>query len=441
MRLASSSNEPVRAPLTAARRLNQRGSVTVWVLVIFVPVLLGLAGFALDLGILYSAKGELKTAANAAALAAAQQLIGTDAAPIAAQTAALQTIETASGLGNKYYFNGYPLNQSTGSLTSTMSDPAYFSDAADAIASGTDDTIAQTTGALAKYVRVTMTADTPLLYWSLLPVAAEHKASVVATAVAGVSPPLCLACSTLPIAIAAPNSADTTDYGLLLGTNYSFFYNCITGGPGGGAPTILPGATLNIPYVLLNRLDPNATLFPDETAQSFRYSAAGMPGSANTAQACFRVNNVESIWVNAPVNRCGAAISSVVTAELCGLDTRFESTTQTACAAIPGIDTLSTIYQPDSDITFDDLYTDYTGNGRRILTVAVVDSTTTTATMTVLGFRQFLLMPNQNATNINASDASGRFIGMYIGSVAPVPQGRFDGCTQTAGPGKVVLHQ
>ena len=71
----------------------------------------------------------------------------------------------------------------------------------------------------------------------------------------------------------------------------------------------------------------------------------------------------------------------------------------------------------------------------------MVDSVATTATMTVLGFRQFLLMPNQNATNLNASDASGRFIGMYIGSVAPVPQGRFDGCTQTAGPGKVVLHQ
>ena len=302
MRLANSSNDisPRSAICRAAtsgkalailspadsqvtRRPNQRGSVTVWVLAIFVPVLLGMAGFALDLGILYSAKGELKTAASAAALAAAQQLIGTDAAPIAAQTAALQTIETTSGLGNKYYFNGYPLNQSTGSLTSTMSDPAYFSDAADAIASGTDNTISQATGSQAKYVRVTMTADTPLLYWSLLPLATDHKASVVATAVAGVSAPLCLACGTLPIAIAAPNSADTTDYGLSPGTNYSFFYDCIAGGPGGGAPAILPGATLNIPYPCCSTAwTPTPRSSRMSRRQSFRYSAAGMRSAAPT---------------------------------------------------------------------------------------------------------------------------------------------------------------
>jgi hypothetical protein len=42
---------------------------------------------------------------------------------------------------------------------------------------------------------------------------------------------------------------------------------------------------------------------------------------------------------------------------------------------------------------------------------------------------------------LSPDDQYGRFIGMYIGSVAPVKQGRFDGCTQTAGPGKVILHQ
>ncbi len=61
--------------------------------------------------------------------------------------------------------------------------------------------------------------------------------------------------------------------------------------------------------------------------------------------------------------------------------------------------------------------------------------------MTVLGFRQFLLEPNSGATDITTGDVYGRFFGMYIGSVAPVPQGRFDGCSISAGPGKVVLHQ
>ena len=61
--------------------------------------------------------------------------------------------------------------------------------------------------------------------------------------------------------------------------------------------------------------------------------------------------------------------------------------------------------------------------------------------MMVLGFRQFLVDPNPDATNINPTDQNGRFVALYIGSVAPVKQGRFDGCTQAAGPGKVVLHQ
>ena len=60
MRSASSND------LSQTRLRSQRGSVTVWVVVLFVPVLLGMAGFALDLGMLYSAKGELKTAAGSA---------------------------------------------------------------------------------------------------------------------------------------------------------------------------------------------------------------------------------------------------------------------------------------------------------------------------------------------------------------------------------------
>ena len=47
------------------------------VLVLMVPVFLGFMGFAIDLGRLYMARNELKTAANAMALAAAQRLNGT----------------------------------------------------------------------------------------------------------------------------------------------------------------------------------------------------------------------------------------------------------------------------------------------------------------------------------------------------------------------------
>src|SRR5450631_1251655 len=66
----------------------QRGVSAMITIVVLVPVVFALIGFGLDLGILYSIKGELKTAANAAALAAAAQLIGTDEAGVAANAAA-----------------------------------------------------------------------------------------------------------------------------------------------------------------------------------------------------------------------------------------------------------------------------------------------------------------------------------------------------------------
>ena len=46
-------------------RSGERGAAAVQMLVILVPVLFGLIGFAVDLGILYSVKGELKAGANA----------------------------------------------------------------------------------------------------------------------------------------------------------------------------------------------------------------------------------------------------------------------------------------------------------------------------------------------------------------------------------------
>ena len=60
-----------------AQQLVARGAIAVQFLVLLVPVLFAMIGFALDLGILYSTKGELKTAADAMALAAANRLNGT----------------------------------------------------------------------------------------------------------------------------------------------------------------------------------------------------------------------------------------------------------------------------------------------------------------------------------------------------------------------------
>jgi len=72
--------------------------------------------------------------------------------------------------------------------------------------------------------------------------------------------------------------------------------------------------------------------------------------------------------------------------------------------------------------------------------VDVLDATGSGA-MTVLGFRQFLLEPVTNTQGISPVDPNGRFAALYLGSPAPVKQGRFGDCGVTSGPGKVVLHR
>ena len=370
------------------------------------------------------------------ALGAAQKLNGTDASTGAATTAAQLTIENSSGFGNRYDFNGRAIGQTTGTSVSTVSAPAYYSTVTDALATASSGN--EVTGSLAKHVRITITGQRPLLFWSFLPLVTDRNVTVLATAVAGISAPLCMACGIEPFAVAAIDQSDATDFGFTLGTKYSFTYLC-TGTP---TPTLLPPGTQMLNYVILNRLDPNAVVFPDEASQAFRDGAGGLPGNTNSAQACFAVNTSEVIWTNAAVNMCSAnQVAPVVTEALCGLDTRFETDIQAACQGITGVDVLSTIYQPDTDRNDYDSYADYSGDGRRIITIPIVDTVSGTTSMNVLGFRQFLISPSEGAANLNPADPYGRFVAMYIGSVAPVKQGRFDGCRQSAGPGKVVLHQ
>jgi len=420
------------------RSTAQRGATAVQILVILVPVLFGLIGFAIDLGIMYVVKGELKTAANSMALAAAQQLIGTDAATDAASAAAQLTVLNSANVGNKYDFNGLAIGQTNNNLESTAPPPSYFATAASAIAAGGNGGVGGVGGSQAKYAVATISGQIPLVFWNFLPIVTSRNIAVVATAVAGISAPLCTACGIEPFAVSAIDQTDTTDFGYTLNELYSFTYLC-TGIP---VPAPLAGAAQELNYVLLNRLDPNAVVYPDETSQIFRDAAGGLPGNTNSAIACFTINNTEVIWVNAaPVACSAAAPAPVVTDALCGLDSRFEVSANPACEAIAGSDVLSTIYPADTDLNSYTVYTDYTGDGRRIITIPIVDAISATANMTVLGFRQFLLMPAQGGIAINPDDPNGRFVAMYIGSVAPVKQGRFDGCQQAAGPGKVVLHQ
>src|SRR5262249_7338361 len=156
---------------------------------------------------------------------------------------------------NRYNFGSLLLNSTSGNLTSTVNPPGFFAAVADA-ASGTGT---QADGTTARHVEITLLADAPLLFWSLLPGGESRRTPVAARAMAGVSAPLCTACGIEPFAVAAIDAADTDNFGFgdpTAGNVYTLAYTCL-GTPG---PAALPGAATVLPYAIINRYDTaNAT--------------------------------------------------------------------------------------------------------------------------------------------------------------------------------------
>jgi Flp pilus assembly protein TadG len=434
----------------------RRGGVSLPLLIVLVPVLFGLMGFALDLGRLYLVRGELNQAASAMALAAAEQLIGTDASLGNATTAASQTLDNTNGFGNKYNFGSLTLGVPNGNLSNTINPPEYF--ATVAAATGTDLTAGQADGTTARHALIGLSADAPLLFWSLLTLGQSRKTTVAAVALAGISAPLCTACGIVPFAVAPIDPTDTVNFGFgdpTAGIDYTFAYAC-TGAP---APVAISGGGTVVPYVILNRYDAaNATL--DETGQLYRDGAQGLlastdanPTGSAVPLGCVGINDSsETVWASAAPGACSAAAPASVADALCGLYTRLDTNPPAACTAVTDFVDLSAAYATDTDVTTGStsVYASYTGNGRRVITIAIVNSVTPpiTGTLTVLGFLQFLVEPAADGTFFNPADSNGRFPAQYIGSPAPVKGGYIDdrfalGCPApvASGPGKVVLHQ
>jgi Flp pilus assembly protein TadG len=407
------------------------------VLVLMVPVFFGFMGFAIDLGRLYMARNELKTAANAMAIAAAQRLNGTESAIEAATLYARIPIDATSGVANKYDFGGSTIGESNGTLNSE--EPALtFYDASAAAIGAAGAFGGEAGGATAKHVRVVVRGEASTIFWRFLAIGIDGRINLAAQSVAGHSSPVCQACGVEPIAVQAVSTEDTTDFGFVPGTRYTLGYLC-TGGPTPGA---LANTSTRVPYVMLNRYNEGANFLADELTQLYRIGSQGLPPSSDAAVYCMRVNADEPVWVNAAPLACNAnRVANQVSTFLCGLAARFDNSTVPAvCNAVAESETVLSANPPDSDLADIEDYTAYTGNNRRIITVPIVE-TAAESTMTVLGFRQFLIEPAANDSTVNAADQNGRFAALYLGSRIPVKQGRIDGCTQAAGPGKVVLHQ
>ncbi|MBM3735266.1 MAG: hypothetical protein FJW39_05705 [Acidobacteria bacterium] len=421
---------------TKSQRNNRRGATTFQLMVILVPVLFAFMGFAVDLGRLYMIRAELKSAANSAALAGAARLAGFDAAIDSAGQAARDSLAEIDGFANKIDFGGRIVGESEGALTSTIEEPEYFEDVAGA--TGTGESTAAGTGVF-RHVRVTLSAQAPTVFFRFLPLAQEGLVNIRVNAAAGVGAPLCTACGIEPIVIAAPDAAETTDFGFTAGTRYTLGYSC-NGQP---QPQALPGSVQRIPYLMLNRYDQDVET--TEQIQGYRIGAAGLPPNVVEAKSCVNTATTETFWESAAAIPCNQnTVAPVIRAFMCGLANRFEAGVYSGCETIQDIDSFSQAVAPDTDLQdTDDFQSTYAGNGRRIITIAIAESLADPLAITLVGFRQFLLNPAANTTNVNALDASGRFLATYIGSPMPLKQGRTSGCgsAMTAGPGKVVLHQ
>ncbi len=433
----------IRIPNNATCSDKRRaGAMSLQMAIILVPVIFGLMGFALDLGRLYLIRGELNQAASSMAIAAAAQLNGTVAAESSAQSAALALIDPSQSDSLTYNFGSLVVGQgsSSGFLTATTPSFSYYKSQADAQSGNT-----VSDGTTAQYVSVNLSADAPLFLWGLFSFGQSRKTSIAALAVAGQSAPLCTACDIDVFAVAPIDATDLTDFGFIQGNLYTFYFDC-TGGP---APALLAGTTApTVPYVLYGGSATGSSELDDQ--QLFQTGAQGLLPSpySSTSNSCVAVNQQLVLWllttgssVGSPLPTCAVGANAFVEYALCGLSARLTNVLPTVCSNNTDLTNISTQYSPDTDTTFYAAgdYTSYMGNNQRILTLPIMDGPTT---LNVQCFRQFLLEPNDASGDVNnPADANGRFVAMYLGVVAPVKQGRFDGCSGITGPGKVVLQQ
>lgn len=426
------------------RGRGQSGQSAVMVIILLSSVLVVFLGFAWDLGRLYLIRGELNVAADAMALAAAGQLIGTSAAAGLAQSAVNSAQNSDNGGDNRFNFGGTQIGGQSGQggqtpLTSEVEDLELYGNYNTAVSGDPTATVDPT---LARYVRVRVRADAPLTFWRLLPGAEMGITTVMAAATAGVSAPLCSVCGIPPLAVLQLDATDTTNFGFVQGLQYTFYSQCA-----GAPPPSLAGTVGLAEYTVLNRALENGA---DTDQQVFEMFAGGIPSpgfpvSSDSNLGCPTIGVAELRLPSLSVVNCANTVlrGSIPRDALCGLNVRLNATPNTGCEAINNVDSLIQSFPTDTDVQSESDYVDYTGNQARILTAAVVDSVpfAVTGTMNIVGFRQFLLQPTPGSTEVTPGDPYGRFVAMYIGYPAPVKQGDFGACGVTLGPGKVVLHQ
>jgi len=418
---------------------------------------------ATDFGRLYLIQGELQTAAEAAALAAATRLFGTGTATETANAQVTATFDSTTDNDNRFNLRISPISSNGGSELLTTIQQDYFTALTDAQSNvnggqtGRVDWLggSQTSMAYPKYVRVQITAETPVMFAPLLTGQATRP-TVTVSAIAGVSAPICSACGIEGLAIADQSGGeDPRDFGLIPGGFYTLFLVRTQRTAGAVTPAPIAPTTVSIPYVVLNHT-PGGQAELDVDGSLFEFGAAGLStASGLTIPGIVTIDSTETAYTVEGTNTAGQDV-------LCGLNTRFGvDPSSNNCNTIAGgqFPALSTLYPADADIgagTFangdglQDFATEYhagleTEDGllRRVITVAVVDAADT---LTVLNFRQFLIEASPVTatvtTGLNTGLITGAFRAQYIGAAVPVRCGGIGGMCRvtTFGIGRTVLH-
>ncbi len=353
--------------LNAHRRGGERGFSLILIgLALF--VMIGMLGLAIDIGRMFVYKTELQTFADNSAMAAIAKMDGTQAGVQAANATALTGPDGAS-LANKVNFDSTTISTVTTSYATTFS--------------GTYDSYATASSPVTntyRFLKVTASSNVALTFLPVLP-GISNAYTVSATAIGGQheTPANFTTGALLPFAPDAHNQADTKNYGLTPGTEYALKWDNGGGSPcyGDNHPSVFtpPGSPPSEHgFVDIGEGNSNANV---RTAIEF----GGYPNSGSNPSSIATGDSLKGV----PGNR-GSSIFDA-------LNTRAGQDTD------------------DTSTTYAQYLAGGTGNGRRVVTVAIGgtwNGNGNNAHTPILGFANFFLDPTYSGT-------SGGICATYIG--------------------------
>jgi hypothetical protein len=439
-------------------RQQQRGQAAVWVLLLLSTVILGTMALTVDVGRMYTIHSELQTVTDSLTMTAAMKLIGTQNATDLAAGAFAGLLQDTSVNANRFNLR---INPIFGSPDLAVGVSVDFFNTLQAAQSGVGG---GQTGAQALFVRTDVQVDAPIMFLPFIRSGDNTHPQVHTASIAGIGTPLCTVSGTDDIAITAADQTDTVNYGFVPGGYYTMYLTLSQQSPNLAAcraavPASLTGtdASIKAEYTILNHTPSGPLVDPD--GELFLLGATGVnpAGSTDSTTTGFiSIHTVETAMPGIAGTTCATATAA--RDYMCGINVRFglDPTQFATCNAINDVATLSPLYPPDTDIgpsdgslqDYPQVVGDppYLGNARRVITVAIVDSS---ATLTVLNFRQFLIEDDPSATGpgVNVSTGAvfrGAMRAQYIGNPVPVKLGTSAGFCNTGpgftGVGKLVLY-